>query len=456
MFCGCATLPNAARDMATTPAAAVEVENARGPLTDRQAENVVDDRGVTEALEKHLAYEQSVSADNPLVLGNRTTLLLDGPETYAAMFADMRAARDHINLETYIFSDDAAGEQFASVLLERQRAGVQVNIIYDSFGSMATAPAFFDPLRAAGIRVLEFNPLNPLAADSKAWRLTHRDHRKLMIIDGRIAFTGGINISDDYSSRPFGRHSRDDDDEDEDEGEGEGGDDAQDMGWRDTHLRIEGPVVEEFQKLFLATWKQQGADPLPARNWFPKLANAGDALVRALPSAPDSESPMFLTLMSAITRAQSKVHLTIAYFAPDQQLREALIAAARRGVDVELILPGRTDSWLAFHHGRSHYAELLRAGIRIHERRGGVMHAKTACIDAVWCTIGSTNLDWRSFLHNDEINAVVIGREFAAQMETVFAGDIAASREITARQWRRRSPMLRLKEAVARLASRWL
>jgi cardiolipin synthase len=163
-----------------------------------------------------------------------------------------------------------------------------------------------------------------------------------------------------------------------------------------------------------------------------------------------------LTLLSAIDNAEQRVNLTNAYFVPDPQLLKALTDAAQRGVDVKLVLPSHTDSWATFHAGRSHYSELLRAGVKIYERRGAVMHSKTASIDGVWSTIGSTNLDWRSFLHNDEINAAILGRDFARQMDAMFARDLAESDAIDLDSWERRSPLLRLKEWAARLVEYWL
>jgi cardiolipin synthase len=397
-------------------------------------------------LEKHLAYEQAVNADSPLVLGNKLTLLQNGPATYQAMFTAIRAARDHINLETYIFDDDEAGRQFCDLLLERQAAGVQVNVIHDSVGSIMTPTAFFDRLREGGIQVLEFNPVNPLAGNKKAWLLNNRDHRRQLVIDGRIAFTGGVNISDTYSSAPAGsaRKKRN-------------AIRNPAIGWRDTDIQIEGPVVAEFQKLFMQTWARQKGEPLAARNYFPELAASGDQIVRAIGSTPaDPRSLIYLTLMSAITHAELEVHLTIAYFAPDPQLLEALTDAVRRGVDVKLVLPSYSDSSAIFHLGRSYYTELLRGGVKIYELRGAVMHAKTACIDGVWSTIGSTNLDWRSFLHNDEINAVILGRDFATQMDAMFAKDLTESDAIALGPWQHRSWMLRLKERMARIGAYWL
>lgn len=448
---GCATLPNAKQAMAMPHSKQVGFEGARGQVSAARSEAILDqlagNAGTTHLLQKHLAYEQAINAGSPLTLHNKLTLLQNGPATYQAMFAAIRAAKDHINLETYIFDDGDAGQKFADLLVERQAAGVQVNIIYDSIGALLTPSAFFDRLRASGIRVLEFNPVNPLVGNKKAWRLNNRDHRRQLVVDGRIAFTGGINISNTYSSSPLGRRARKKSDSPL----------GAIAGWRDTHIQIEGPVVAEFQKLFIESWARQKGEPLAAKSYFPNLKPRGDEIVRAIGSTPnDPQNLIYLTLLSAITHAERKVHFTIAYFAPDPQLLKALTDAARRGVEVKLVLPSYTDSWPIFNLGRSHYTELLKSGVQIYERRGAVMHAKTACIDGVWSTVGSTNLDWRSFLHNDEINAVILGRSFAAQMEAMFAKDLAESSVITLASWKTRPWINRLKEQTARLGEYWL
>jgi cardiolipin synthase A/B len=447
---GCAMLPDAKRDRAVPHAGQVEFEGARGPVSvvssDAILAKVEGKRGASDMLDKHLAYEQAVNVGSPLVLGNKLTLLQNGPATYQAMFAAIRAARDHINMETYILSDDEVGRQFSDLLLERRAAGVEVNLIYDSIGGIDTPRAFFDRLRAGGIKVLEFNPVNPLAGNQEGWGLNNRDHRKLLIIDGRTAFTGGINISSTYSSQP-GRRDRQERDKDP----------PPDAGWRDTHIQIEGPVVTEFQKLFMGTWARQQGEALVPKNYFPYQEPRGSEIVRAIGSTPaDPHSLIYLTLLSAITHSALQVHLTIAYFAPDRQLLDALIDAARRGVEVKLVLPSYSDSGANFHLGRSYYTELLKGGVMLYERQGAIMHAKTVCIDGVWSTVGSTNLDPRSFLHNDEINAVILGRGFAAQMEAMFAQDIAESEAITLDQWQARSPLLRMKEQAARIGAYWL
>jgi cardiolipin synthase A/B len=443
----CASLPDAAREMEMPHAEAVEFDNARGPVSASTSaailEKLKSQSGDIDILQKHLALEQAINADSPLVLGNKLVLLQDGPATYKAMIAAIRKAKDHINLETYIFEDDDIGKQFADLLLERQAAGVQVNLIYDSVGCLNTPKEFFERLSAGGIQVLEFNPINPLTGNKMEWLLNNRDHRKLLVVDGRIAFIGGINISESYSSGPSTKSAR------------KNG--VNTAGWRDTHLQIEGPVVAEFQKLFMDTWTKQKGQPLAQKNYFPKLSRQGDEIVRAIGSASaDPHSLIYLTLLSAIANAEQRVYLTNAYFVPDPQLIKSLTDAAQRGVDVKLVLPSHSDSWTVFHAGRSHYTKLLRAGVKIYERRDAVMHSKTASIDGVWSTIGSTNLDWRSFLHNDELNAAILGRDFARQMDAMFAKDLAESDAIDIDRWKHRSLMLRLKESLARLAEYWL
>ena len=418
-------------------ASAVRIQHARGPLSAKESTAILEKLGDTAVLQRHIAVEEAV-AGSPLVLGNQVTLLEDGAATYKAMFADIRRAKDHINVETYIFEDDETGHRFAKLLLEKQAAGVQVNLIYDSVGSMGTPPAFFDELKKGGVRVLEFNPVNPLTV-KKVWDLNQRDHRKLLVVDGRIAFVGGINISGVYSAGSATTAS------------------GEPIPWRDTQVRIEGPVVAEFQKLFIAVWERQRGEPLPGRNYFPGLAGRGDEIVRAIgSSASDEYSPIYVTLLSAINSAETSVYLTNAYFVPDPQLLQALKGAAGRGVEVKLVLPSQTDFWAVFHAGRSYYTELLEAGIQIYERREVLLHSKTALVDGVWSTIGSTNLDWRSFLHNEELNAVVLGPSFSKQMMAAFERDLAASGQITLETWKRRPLVMRVKEHFARMWQYWL
>ena len=443
--CG-ASLPILVPDLAVRSAKPVQIEGARGPLSAAQSKAVLDRLRArspnTDIFARHLAVEESI-VGSPLTVGNRVRLLRDGPATYAAMLAAIQGASDHIHMETYIMEDDEVGQLFAAALIAKQRQGVQVNLIRDSVGTIGTPAAFFQQLTDAGVRVLEFNPINPLLA-RKEWELNQRDHRKLLIVDGKTAFLGGINISSVYSGGSSKGKSRPRPAE-------------RALAWRDTDMQLQGPVVAELQKLFLDAWASQKGDPLEVRSWFPQPQSVGHDVVRAIGSSPaEPFSLIYATLLSAIGSAESSVQITNAYFAPDPQLLAALKAAVARGVQVTLILPSQTDSWLVFHVGRGYYTELLRAGVKIYERRGRVLHSKTALIDGVWATVGSTNLDWRSFLHNYELNAVVLGTAFGHQVADMFAQDLALSDAITLEQWQHRPIAPRVMEGFARLWEYWL
>ena len=445
VLAGCGSLPTIVPDMGLRSGRPVQLEGGRGPLTTRQSKAILDrlknGGEETSIFDRHLALEAAI-VGSPLMVGNKVVLLQDGPATFQQMFAAIRNAKDHINMETYIIEDDEVGNRFADALIEKQTQGVQVNFIYDSVGAISAPKTFFKRLTDSGINVLEFNPINPLTA-KKGWNVNQRDHRKLLIVDGQSAFLGGINISSVYSGGSFSQRS--------------GTRPEEKAPWRDTHMQVEGPVVGEFQKLFLATWEKQKGAALAPRNYMPQLGNKGKEVVRAIGSSPDEPyTLMYATLISAIGSAETGVYLTNAYFVPDPQLLTALKDAAQRGVDVKIILPGHTDFWLVFHAGRSYYDELLRAGVKIYERRDALLHSKTALIDGVWSTVGSTNLDWRSFLHNDEVNAVILGQEFGTQMQAMFEKDLAASNPITLEQWNQRSLGMRLKELTARLWQRAL
>jgi len=477
----CSSLPTIVPDLALKRGTVVPMQGARGPLSAAQSQAVLarlaQDSPETSIFDRHLALEQAI-VGSPLTTGNRVLLLQDGPATYRAMLAAIAGARDHINMETYILEDDAVGRHFAQALIDKQRQGVQVNLMVDSVGTIGTPAAFFQRLTDNGVQVLEFNPVNPLAARAD-WALNQRDHRKLLVVDGRIAFLGGINISSVYSGGSFagsaggasGRASRKTAVANApaataslpaassvSAGAVEAVDvDVSKLAWRDTDLQLQGPAVAELQKLFLAAWAQQQGPTLAARAYFPAPEAVGRQVVRVVGSSPEEPfSQIYATLLSAIGSAETSVHITNAYFAPDPQLLAALQAAAGRGVHVTLILPGKTDSALVFHVGRGYYTELLQSGVRIFERRGVILHAKTALIDGVWATVGSTNLDWRSFLHNYELNAVVLGSEFGVQVQAMFDRDLAGSDEVLLPAWQQRPLTLRVKELLARVWAYWL
>ncbi len=446
-FIGCATLPRFEEmyqrldvEKEKTP----EIVGPHGQLSPTISKAVMErlkrQEGPTDILERQVALIESVSG-SPLVAGNKVTLLIDGPATYAAMFKAIQDAKDHINLETYIFKDDEVGRRFADLLLKKQSEGVQVNLIYDSLGCLSTPASFFRRLRDRGILALEYNPVNPAKARAR-WLLTNRDHRKILIVDGSIAFTGGVNISQVYSGTSFSseKHERN----------------IQES-WRDTHLQIEGPAVAEFQKLFLNTWARQKGPELPKKDYFPTLKRDGSDFVEVVGSTPGQENRItYIMYVAAFTYAQKFIHLTNSYFVPDEQALETLTNAARCGVDVKIILPGISDELTVFYAGRSHYAYLLKSGAKLYEHKDTMLHAKTVVIDEVWSTVGSTNMDLWSFLTNDEVNAVILGRDFAAQMEAMFRKDVERSHQIHLKQWEKRPFSERAKEWLARFLQYWL
>ncbi len=444
---GCASLPNVTETIrqATTSGGSPQVASAKGPLSLKQSKAIMErlKRSIeaTDILQRYSMVIESVS-ESPLTTGNRVTLLVDGLATYAAMFKAVESARDHINLETFIMEDieDEMGRKFGDLLLQKREAGVQVNVIYDSVGSYTTPAAFFQRLRDGGIEVVEFNPINPLKARGK-WRLAKSDHRKMLIVDGKVAITGGVNISQVYSSGPSGSREQE----------------KAQMPWRDTDVQIEGPAVTEFQKLFLDTWQSQKGPKLAERNYFPVQKQEGQALVGVLGSTPGEANRLtFIMYVAAITFAENSLHMTNAYFVPDRQTVEALADAAQRGVDVKIILPGTTDSSLAQFAGEYFYSGLLKSGVKLYKRRNALLHAKTLVIDGVWSTVGSTNMDFWSFSSNDEVNAVILNREFAAEMEEMFAGDLAQSDQVRWEEWRKRPFLLKIGEWFSHLFARWL
>jgi cardiolipin synthase len=373
--------------------------------------------------------------------GNKVTLLVNGPATYKAMFDAVNNAKDHINIEIFSIDDNERGRRLADLLIRKQSEGVQVNLMYDSAGSFFAPASFFDRMRRAGIRVLEFDPVNPLKT-RVAWRPAHRDHRKVLIADGKVVITGGINLAQDYSMGFFpGKEEQK----------------RAQMPWRDTDVGIEGPAVAEFQKNFIDTWKRQKGPELPERDYFPPLKKQGKEEVCVLANHPGKTNKIIYKMyLSAINAAQESIHLTHAFFIPDKKLRDALSGAAARGVDVKIILPAFSDDPFTFRAGRYYYAQMLKSGVKIYEYRDGVLHAKTAVIDGVWSTVGSANIDYWGFRYDDEENAVIMGSRFAGEMEKMFADDLHESHEIRKTVWEKRPLSIKLKEWLAHLFARCL
>jgi cardiolipin synthase A/B len=452
VLAGCAQVPvvDEADLVKASYGSQIKVFGARGPLSNRQSKAVLGrlaaqapDAG---ALERHLAVEQIV-AESPLFIGNQVRILRDGAETFPAMFAAIRQATRYVYLEYYIFEDvTCEGETLSDLLSRQSQAGVHVRVIYDGIGSIGTDSGFFDKLRAAGVQVVEFNPPNPW---KRHFALNSRDHRKLLVADGTVAILGGVNLSSTYQSAPSVREAT--------AIRGADKQTPQDV-WHDTDIQIDGPVVSEVEKLFWEHWREQQEASLeidadyPAAAPEPPAQPPGDEIVRILGSSPTKlKRRYYVTAISAIRNAESSIWITGAYFVPTHQEKEGLMAAARRGVDVRLLLPARSDSGPALAVQHSHYEALLRAGVKIYERDDGILHSKTMVIDRVWSIVGSSNFDHRSVLFNDELDAVVLGKETGERLANDFTADLQHSQAIDPEQWRRRSTLERLRESFWRL-----
>lgn len=435
---GCAATPPSYNANASP-----QIAGHEGIISPAKADKVID-QAAGEAPDPQ-AYEALMNtvgslSNAPLYKDSNAKLLIDGPATYAEMLSEIESAEHYVHLETYIFADDDVGKRFAAALGKKSAAGVQIRIIYDSLGSVQSSDAFFHSMKEAGIEVIEFHNVNPIDGGNPL-DANVRDHRKLLIVDGRVAFTGGINLSNTYSSSSRRMPA-----------------DPLSDGWRDTHVAIYGPAVAGFDKVFAANWREHDGDmstfPL-SDDERPKTGNALVAVLEA-EGGDDQESTIFHAYREAMRHAHERIWITQAYFAPDKPFMTELREAASRGVDVRVIVPGVSDSELLLSASRSRYGDLLEAGVRIYENQKALLHAKTAVIDGVWSTVGSSNLDSRSFLHNDEINAVVFGKDFGGQMESQFLTDIEECVAISLENWKDRGFFKRLKELVAWPVEYWL
>ncbi|MRX08957.1 cardiolipin synthase [Pseudoduganella sp. FT25W] len=441
----CASLPNVtALGDKLEPSATPTVKGTHGDLSDARTKALLAKRWSKGSLDlQSQASLEEAATGVPLIAGNKTTLLFDGPQTMTEMLKAINGAQNNINLETYIFDQDELGLKFADALIAKQQAGVTVNILYDSVGTIGVPAEFFKRMRDGGIKLIEFNPVNPAKVSGNDWKLNNRDHRKVLIVDGKAAFTGGINISATYAKSSLFRSASKPTSK-------------SDVGWRDTHIKVEGPAVQAFQWLFVRQWASQDKDDLREADYFPKPVIAGDKVVRVLGSDPGGQFEIYKAYALAFQEAKKSIHITSAYFVPDRQTVDALIAAARRGVDVKIVLPGVSDSGLVFYAGHAFYDDLLAAGVKIYQLKLAVLHAKTAVIDGNWSTVGSTNIDTRSFLHNSELNVIVMGDAFGTEMEKAFQEDMRDSNLITLEAWRHRPWANRMKEWAARFMDYWL
>lgn len=346
--------------------------------------------------------------------GNKVTLITDGDSFFDAILSSIGKAKKSINLETYIFSSDSVGMLVAEKLSERARSGIEVNVIYDAVGSITASSQMFSMMREAGVEVIEYHPFVPWR---RYWGLSFRDHRKILVVDGKKAFVGGINIGREYAGRKYNGDS-----------------------WRDTHVMVEGPSVKDIQFFFMENWYRNGGSILNTELYFPEIKESGDKLLMVLCArSRRNVRPVFESYISAIKNARHSIYITNAYFIPDAKIYRSLVKAAERGVDVRLILPGKSDIPFVKFAGMYLYKRYMKNGIRIFEYQESILHAKTAVIDGIWSTVGSSNLDRRSFRKNLEMNVAVLDQDFGEEIESVFLKDLKKSQEITLSDFQRRS-----------------
>ncbi len=380
------------------------------------------------------AYVHHTASYCDLTVGfHRLRLLKDGAQAFPAMLDAISRAQSTICFETYILEDDRVGNQFADALIERARAGVEVNLLFDTWGS-SVSDGYVNRLRENGVKVLPFRPILHALQDIKLVRqVSRRNHRKALIIDSRIAFTGGINISSDYAPADDGG-----------------------QGFRDTHIEFDGPAALELQYFFLHTWRKAKGPPVDE----PRYSHAGrrpDPCVHIVTNdMHKGRVSIRNSYRKAIRQAQKSIFITNAYFLPTLGLLRGLRNAAKRGVDVRVMVAGTTDVTAVKLATRTIYGRLLKAGVRLYEWHGRVLHAKTAVVDGQWSTVGSSNLDQQSLRLNMEANAIVEDPRFARAIETMFHEDLEHCEEITAENWHQRPWWERVVSWVAYLFRDWL
>ncbi|HRO59528.1 MAG TPA: phospholipase D-like domain-containing protein [Burkholderiaceae bacterium] len=362
-----------------------------------------------------------------LVAGNQVETLINGEQIFPAMLAAIRAARESITLETYIYWSGTIGEEFAVALAERAQAGVRVHVLLDWIGTELDE-AQLERMRTQGVEIRRYN----MPRWDTLARLNNRTHRKLLVVDGRIGFTGGVGIADVWRGDAHGPGH-----------------------YRDTHFRLEGPAVAQMQSAFIDNWLQATGAVLDSHLYLPELAPAGSSVAQVFTSSPGggSESMQLMFLMSIASAAES-IRLSASYFVPDDAAVAAFVAARRRGVHVQILLPGpHMDMQLVRRASRAHWEPLLEAGAEIYEYQPTMYHVKVMVVDETWASVGSSNFDSRSFSINDEANLNVYDEVFAARQVQVFEDDLRHAKRVTLRQWRARSAWDRTLDLAASILS---
>jgi len=360
-----------------------------------------------------------------VVGGNRVEILLNGAEIFPAKLALIRGARRTINYAQYVFEGGQPAEDVAAALAERCRAGIKVNVLLDAVGALAMPRALREEMSSAGCRVESYRPLSPFTID----RVNYRNHRRILVVDGLVGVTGGSGTSGKWS-----------------------GDGRQEGHWRDTDVLVEGPVIEQLQGAFAENWLEATGVAIGGPEYFPRrrLDSKGLVDAQAVRSSPAGGSTaMYTMFLLALASARHSIHITNPYFVPDEKMISTLLAAANRGVEVVLLIPGAIDHNLVRQASRSEFGRLLKSGVQIYEYRPALLHAKTMVVDGIWATVGSTNLDYRSFALNEELNVAIYDVGTAERLERIFAEDLANSRRVMYKDWKNRGIASRFLELLA-------
>jgi cardiolipin synthase len=358
-----------------------------------------------------------------VVGGNRIELLLNGDQIFPAKLAAIKAAKKNINFAQYVFEEGQASADIARALAQRCQEGLAVHVLLDAVGSLNIPGEYRQVMVDGGCHVESFRPLSSFAFD----RLNYRNHRRIMVVDGRLGITGGSGLSGKWS-----------------------GNGLTEGHWRDTDVLVEGPVVEQLQAAFVENWLEATGVALGGDDYFPALGQRGPLQAQIVRSSPAGGSAaMYSTFLLAMAASKKSIYITNPYFVPDDKMIQTLIRAAQRGVRVVLLIPGAIDHNIVRQASRAELGRLLKAGVEVYEYQAALLHAKTMVIDGVWATVGSTNLDRRSFALNDELNLVVYNDGVAAKLRTVFEQDLQHSRQVTYESWSKRSIVDRFLEVLA-------
>lgn len=385
--------------------------------------------GLSEEYCKMLKLTQRISR-SPITLGSHTEILTNGEETFTALIRQLLRAKHHIHMQYYIYRDDDIGRKIKSILMEKARAGVQVRFLFDAIGSLYLKRSFLEEMKASGVQVASFGPMRFRLLRN---RMNYRNHRKIVVVDGDVGFIGGLNVGDEYLSR------------------------SKTYGfWRDTHMIVRGEAVNSLQRIFLRDWRYMTQEDLDDTNYLARdnyIADR-DGAVQIIPSGPDQPyQTMKNVFFSMMTSAKKSIWMASPYFIPDDDILTAIKVAALSGVEVKLLFPARPDKWLPFLASRSYFTGLIDAGVQIYEYEKGFLHSKLVIVDGEVATIGTTNMDMRSFYLNFEVNALLVGTKSVEQLVLDYERDLQSTTRLQEDQFLHRRVVTRFLESIARLFS---